>query len=371
MNLYYIEVNVICMIVLGILLASVRNVNKEKRVSLYKYMLIATIVLCFCDMAASLLAGMSFYSVRFLLYLFNVGYFVCCFVLAFIWCIYSMQVLNGEINKKSMIVVLCITSLASILFIIAPFTKWAFYIDGSNHYVRGPLIYVHWIVSFGCIIFPSILAPFSYGDYKEKRAITAFAVLPFISAVLQVLVNGISAAQVGITCGLLLLFVMLQSRLVGEARLKASLLVELSVTDPLTKLKNRRSYDEKIESLKNEEWVGTLFADINNLKSVNDSKGHKEGDSMICKFANLLKEYFDEDEIFRVSGDEFVVLSSDKAHYENGLENIVKKVGDVASFGVKQGRGDNLLDIVSEAEREMYKNKSDFYTSGGRDRRKH
>ena len=52
-----------------------------------------------------------------------------------------------------------------------------------------------------------------------------------------------------------------------------------------------------------------LYADIDNLKAINDTWGHKEGDLVIIDIANILKmNYRDSDVVARIGGDEFVVI---------------------------------------------------------------
>ena len=53
---------------------------------------------------------------------------------------------------------------------------------------------------------------------------------------------------------------------------------------------------------------GIVFIDLNGLKIINDIKGHLAGDEALKKAAALIKEVFEGDEVFRVGGDEFLVL---------------------------------------------------------------
>jgi diguanylate cyclase (GGDEF)-like protein len=91
-------------------------------------------------------------------------------------------------------------------------------------------------------------------------------------------------------------------------------LVALSLTDELTGLYNRRGYvtlaTQSLKMLKREnKSVFMLYADLDNLKWINDKLGHKEGDFALITAANILKEnYRDSDIISRIGGDEFVVF---------------------------------------------------------------
>jgi diguanylate cyclase (GGDEF)-like protein len=57
-----------------------------------------------------------------------------------------------------------------------------------------------------------------------------------------------------------------------------------------------------------------LFADVDDLKGINDSYGHREGDRALIEIARILKENFrDPDIIARIGGDEFVILAIEGA----------------------------------------------------------
>ena len=94
-----------------------------------------------------------------------------------------------------------------------------------------------------------------------------------------------------------------------EEKLKA-----LALTDKLTGLYNRRGLFALVEQLiklskRQKTGMFMLYTDIDNLKEINDTLGHKEGDLVIIDTANILKmNYRDSDIIARIGGDEFVVI---------------------------------------------------------------
>ncbi|MFD1040665.1 PAS domain S-box protein [Virgibacillus byunsanensis] len=98
--------------------------------------------------------------------------------------------------------------------------------------------------------------------------------------------------------------------------------------DPLTGLKNRRSFldqlEESIKSANNKhEEMAVMYLDMDEFKSVNDEFGHEVGDELLIEFAKRLKENVrDYDTICRIGGDEFLIL----------LENITDQqcVTDIA-----------------------------------------
>lgn len=85
----------------------------------------------------------------------------------------------------------------------------------------------------------------------------------------------------------------------------------LAYTDELTGLGNRRAFNKAFENAV-ESCMAVVYADINGLKTVNDTLGHSEGDRLITTVANALKIVF-ADNVFRIGGDEFVAVLNIKA----------------------------------------------------------
>ncbi len=89
---------------------------------------------------------------------------------------------------------------------------------------------------------------------------------------------------------------------------------QLSLTDELTGLLNRRGFFTHVEQylkLVRRQGISVLmlYADLDSLKDINDAFGHKEGDFALIQVARILKEnYRESDIIARIGGDEFVVI---------------------------------------------------------------
>lgn len=87
-----------------------------------------------------------------------------------------------------------------------------------------------------------------------------------------------------------------------------------SLTDDLTRLYNRRgffSFAQQLLSIAKRvrNSICLVFLDVDNLKSINDTWGHKEGDRALAEFGRILRETFRESDVIgRVGGDEFAVL---------------------------------------------------------------
>lgn len=97
-------------------------------------------------------------------------------------------------------------------------------------------------------------------------------------------------------------------------RKRSEELRRLALLDELTGLNNRRGFlllaeHQMSVARRDKKPLALLFIDLNNLKTINDDFGHKEGDRAICDAANILRDTFRESDIVaRVGGDEYCVL---------------------------------------------------------------
>lgn len=81
----------------------------------------------------------------------------------------------------------------------------------------------------------------------------------------------------------------------------------IAFTDSLTGLKNRTAFSKDVEDLELND-IAFVSLDLNNLKFYNDTKGHHIGDLLIKTAAEILRESFTSNDIYRTGGDEFIVI---------------------------------------------------------------
>jgi len=146
----------------------------------------------------------------------------------------------------------------------------------------------------------------------------------------------------------------------------AKTLGELSKIDPLTKLKNREGlYEDTAESIEKKQPFSIIFLDLDDFKSVNDIYGHKVGDAYLIDFANHIRgEFKDIPGIYRMSGDEFVILcnSNDLNKVISRLleTNFVMTKSKVAFRGISSGYalfphdGKQMSELLHKADVKMY-----------------
>lgn len=145
----------------------------------------------------------------------------------------------------------------------------------------------------------------------------------------------------------------------------------LAHQDRLTKLPNRLHMAEHLEKKYTQKKPFSLILfGLDGFKVINDSYGHKFGDSLIVCVVDLLKNIFDKDSfIARIGGDEFAVVldSDDKEHIKFLLENLKQKFNtplvvnetDVyitASLGIAVCNFNNksLDELLQQADSAMY-----------------
>ncbi len=152
----------------------------------------------------------------------------------------------------------------------------------------------------------------------------------------------------------------------------------LALCDDLTCLYNRRGFfAAAMQQLKmarrNLKPALLLFCDLDGLKAINDSFGHREGDLALVRAADALKDVFRESDILaRVSGDEFVVLAMDlpPRHQQTVLARLQKSLHkvsrDEARYELSLSVGAawfnphhpvSLGELMEQADRSMYERK--------------
>jgi len=146
-------------------------------------------------------------------------------------------------------------------------------------------------------------------------------------------------------------------------------LKRLSREDPLTKLPNRRTWDERIEEeLERARRGGTSLSvvifDIDRFKAINDQMGHLEGDRVLVQLANCWRETLRSggDFVARIGGDEFGILAP--GNTESGVRSLIGRLetaspnGVTCSFGAATWDGDESgASLFRRADEAMYQTK--------------
>lgn len=158
--------------------------------------------------------------------------------------------------------------------------------------------------------YPSVLA--CYCMLEERRAWLAnFIILLFALPMAWLSLETGYALRVTATLGAVSVFAAIMVNVIDEQQ---RLLQEKLVHDPLTGLLNRLTFNDCIERSvhlhgRYHQAVSLLAIDIDRFKQLNDTHGHAAGDRVLSETGTLLRHVLrDEDQIFRMGGEEFTVI---------------------------------------------------------------
>ena len=145
-------------------------------------------------------------------------------------------------------------------------------------------------------------------------------------------------------------------------------LKELSTTDQLTGVMNRRALIDRLRGLPAGRDIAIVFGDINGLKRANDERGHQRGDELIQAVAQVMSAYVGRENVFRMGGDEFLMVVENAAARD--LDALVDELRrGFARHGASVALGaaryatpiPDVDAVVSRVDRLMYADKGAHY----------
>lgn len=145
----------------------------------------------------------------------------------------------------------------------------------------------------------------------------------------------------------------------------------LANTDMLTGAASRNAYEDALKEFTSEgNGSGAVLFDVNNLKTINDSFGHEQGDAAIklC-YDSILQVFGDCGKCYRIGGDEFVLLTFAGAEIERRIaafDELIARNGAAVDFPFDVALGyaafdalldDSFQDTVKRSDVLMYQDK--------------
>lgn len=147
-----------------------------------------------------------------------------------------------------------------------------------------------------------------------------------------------------------------------------------SCYDALTGLHHRNACMEKIDFLmQHPSCVGIVYADVNGLKEINDTRGHQAGDEALKRAAHLLAKCYGSENAYRMGGDEFLVLMPlvKELDFKASFRRLRELVGREQDLSIALGSDwvadtAQLNEAICRTDRRMYSDKVEYYNRRGK-----
>lgn len=281
-----------------------------------------------------------------------------------------------------------------ISLVINIFYPFVFQIDENCSYNPGFARYVVLGLQTVTLLLTALYAfyvAFKNDFAVRKRYLTIgfFAIIMFISITLQIYLPLLPMYSVGhmLGCGVLRVFIVEKEKEEYRADLEKALIREklqmqelktaweLAYTDALTGVKSKLAYieterhiNERIAAGNVDELAIAVF-DLNNMKQINDTRGHVAGDKYIVSGCDLICQFFKNSPVFRIGGDEFIVIlegqdyaerSAIFSSFHNRIISNAAAGSIVIAYGESEyvrGKDKSCKQILERADALMYEQK--------------
>ena len=320
-----------------------------------------------------------------------------------LWTQYVFAYLEEETVSKKILhyVGVCFFCAVCLLMLINFFKPVMFIYDENGVYQARPIRHVVLLIQVLIFLLVSIYALLAMrkteGDARSRHlTIGLFGLIMVASLSMQLFFPLLPLYSIGYMLGncLLRTFVVegekeayqkdLEAALQREKKQMQELFAawELAYTDALTGAKSKLAYLERESRIDREiakgtaERVAVVVFDLNGLKQINDTLGHDMGDKYIADASAMIKEAFQDSPLFRIGGDEFVVIpeGEDYQNREALLERFQRQVEEnsktgrvVVSAGMAEyipGRDFSFERVFKRADHRMYRRKEELKNAG-------
>ena len=315
----YIEINVVCILILGIFIYKLENdAYKKKNQHILTVSMIMAILFFGADALWAAIDGGFLKADISFNYIVNVVYFTLSGLASYFWFVYVANVQGSILSRnKTILGLFSIPCLVLIILTVnSPVTGWIFYLDEMNKYHRGELYICQVIIVYGYIVLSaaiSIISAFKKENYTQKPLYLSFGIFPIfpiLAIALQVYLPGYPLTAIGLTVPLLIVFLKL-----GDSQ---------SLGDELTLLHNKTWFFNMHETLRemHSENPNTsnssyylILLDIDHLDAINHQYGIQEGNHALQLVAYVLSDQIRKDigcgmlYPVRYGGDEFLIVA--------------------------------------------------------------
>jgi diguanylate cyclase (GGDEF)-like protein len=145
-------------------------------------------------------------------------------------------------------------------------------------------------------------------------------------------------------------------------------LQDKAYSDALTGAYNRFHLQANEDQFSGKDELGVAYFDLNNLKETNAAHGHSAGDKLLCEFVRMLTTYYSKAPVYRLGGDEFLVITRkmpEKIFTDscNSFKRTLDTNGN-AAIGFKFYRhAPNIWAAIDECDKLMFEHKTQMKKS--------
>lgn len=368
MPIYYLEINIICIIILLAIFDKFKDESlNNSSDKYYEKTLLATISFSLFALISGIFNGTSYNFSQIILIISHSLYFFSESLIGYFYTNYILKRINLQ-EKRKYKFILYIPLILSIFFLIINLTKKIlFTISIDNLYSPSKYLYLYNLINavYVLIIITNLISYYFYNknSKSEIKSLILFTLLPVVSAGIQNYNYGIILGQVGFTLSELLIYFNNQKK---EANY-----------DELTGVYNRRAFNKRANKIYySNKLMFLMLMDADDFKIINDKYGHLEGDKALIQIAYILNRAINNTHknysLARYGGDEFVIVGNiqnkdEVAQLINQIEEEEKKYNKETNnkYNIKLSIGyalqnDNhtsVEDLIKEADALMYAKK--------------
>lgn len=368
MPIYYLEINIICIIILLAIFDKFKDESlNNSSDKYYEKTLLATISFSLFALISGIFNGTSYNFSQIILIISHSLYFFSESLIGYFYTNYILKRINLQ-EKRKYKFILYIPLILSIFFLIINFfQKTLFTISIDNLYSPSKYLYLYNLINavYVLIIITNLISYYFYNknSKSEIKSLILFTLLPVVSAGIQNYNYGIILGQVGFTLSELLIYFNNQKK---EANY-----------DELTGVYNRRAFNKRANKIYySNKLMFLMLMDADDFKIINDKYGHLEGDKALIQIAYILNRAINNTHknysLARYGGDEFVIVGNiqnkdEVAQLINQIEEEEKKYNKETNnkYNIKLSIGyalqnDNhtsVEDLIKEADALMYAKK--------------
>lgn len=337
---YYIETNLIAVIVGTILLVQENRISSRNETShkLMGWMTGLLIIFGLSDIAAYMFKGVSAVGVH----ISNMIYYIAIALGTYLWFLFvCIKTDSTSSIKRTMYNTGLPAAILIVLIMLNPLHELFFTVSSDCIYSRGSFLILTWLVEWGYFIAAEIINIRAVIREKqsfrkaELRGYLVFALPLVVAAFVQMIFYGTTTLQIGYMIGLLLITTNKQFYHMHR--------------DEMTGINNKNaflSYRDYLTASSKDMFLTVIMMDADKFKSINDTLGHIKGDQALKDIALVLYsciERFRESNIklYRYAGDEFVIIAVDMTSDERKMlidmihQSIDEKNAENAASGEK------------------------------------